>query len=31
LGSAGIMLLKFPEHQFTRAVAGLAARIVKGK
>ena len=27
LGSAGIMSLKFPEHQFTKAVAGLAARI----
>jgi septum site-determining protein MinD len=31
LGSAGIMSLKFPDHQFTKAVAGLAARIVKGK
>ena len=31
LGSAGIMSLKFPEHQFTKAVAGLASRIVNGK
>ena len=31
LGSAGIFALKFPDHQFTRAVAGLAARIVGGK
>src|SRR5262249_42135376 len=31
LGSTGIMSLKFPEHQFTKAVAGLAARIAKGK
>jgi len=29
LGSTGIMTLKFPEHQFTRAVAELAARIVR--
>ncbi len=29
LGSAGIFSLKFPDHQFTRAVAGLAARLVK--
>ena len=28
LGSTGIMSLKFPEHQFTKAVAELAARIV---
>ena len=31
LGSTGIMSLKFPEHQFTKAVAALAARMVKGK
>jgi hypothetical protein len=31
LGSAGIMSLKFPEHQFTKAVAELAARILTGK
>lgn len=28
LGSTGIMSLKFPEHQFTKAVAALAARMV---
>ncbi|MBN9121564.1 MAG: MinD/ParA family protein [Planctomycetes bacterium] len=28
LGSAGIMSLKFPDHQFTKAVAALAARMV---
>ncbi len=28
LGSTGIFSLKFPDHQFTRAVAGLAARLV---
>ena len=28
LGSTGIMSLKFPEHQFTKAVAALAARVV---
>jgi MinD-like ATPase involved in chromosome partitioning or flagellar assembly len=31
LGSAGIMSLKHPDHQFTRAVAALAARLVRGK
>jgi len=31
LGSAGIFSLKFPDHQLTRAVAGLASRIVNGK
>jgi len=31
LGSTGIFTLKFPEHQFTRAVAELAARLVRGK
>lgn len=31
LGSSGIMALKFPEHQFTRAVSQLATRLVKGK
>ncbi|MCI0703657.1 MAG: MinD/ParA family protein [Planctomycetia bacterium] len=31
LGSAGIFTLKFPEHQFTRAVGELAARMVRGK
>jgi MinD-like ATPase involved in chromosome partitioning or flagellar assembly len=31
LGSTGIMSLKFPDHQFTQAVAALASRIVKGK
>lgn len=31
LGSAGIMSLKFPEHQFTKAVAALASRMVNGK
>jgi MinD-like ATPase involved in chromosome partitioning or flagellar assembly len=30
LGSAGIFSLKFPDHQFTRAVAALAARMVRG-
>lgn len=29
LGSTGIMSLKFPDHQFTRAVADLAARMVR--
>ncbi len=31
LGSAGIFSLKFPDHQFTRAVAELAARMVGAK
>lgn len=30
LGSTGIFSLKFPDHQFTRAVAALAARLVGG-
>lgn len=29
LGSAGIFSLKFPDHQFTRAVAGLAAKLLR--
>jgi hypothetical protein len=28
LGSAGIFSLKFPDHQFTRSVQELAAKIV---
>ena len=31
LGSTGIMSLKYPDHQFTRAVAALAARMVGSK
>ena len=30
LGSTGIFALKYPEHQFTHAVAALAARMVRG-
>jgi MinD-like ATPase involved in chromosome partitioning or flagellar assembly len=30
LGSAGIFALKYPEHQLTRAVADLAARMIRG-